>query len=100
MRSHDNLMIQTAIIHVDNPIFVIYTGMMDDTSINDADNVCHFDENDVFMDITETLNNGMLKISDVETRYTKANNLKEDIKSLERQQLDGLLSHQDVSELT
>ena len=58
-------------------------------------------EEDVFICITDTFNNWMGRILDTETYFSKTNDMKEDIlKSLERMQLDGLINHQDVSEVT
>ena len=58
-------------------------------------------EEDVFICITDTFNNWMGRIRDTETYFSKTSNMKKDIlKLLERMQLDGLINHQDVSEVT
>ena len=49
---------------------------------------------DVWQDIADALNNWSERILSIESRYTKT--IEE---SLARQQLDGFLNHQDVSEL-
>ena len=58
-------------------------------------------EEDVFICITDIFNNWIGRIRDTETYFSKTSNTKKDIlKSLERMQLDGLINHQDVSEVT
>ena len=56
---------------------------------------------DVWHDIAEALNNWSERILDVESRYTnKVTSFRKTIEeSLTRQQLDGFLNHQNVSEL-
>ena len=55
---------------------------------------------DVWTDIEEALNRWTSQILDAESRYEKTTSFRENIEaSLRRQQLDGFLSHHDISEL-
>ena len=58
-------------------------------------------EADVWVDIEEALNSWTRKILDTETRYSKTVSFRQNIEeSLRRQQLDGFLNHQDITELS
>ena len=75
----------------------------DSTDIKEVDTVESNQqrEGDVFTGITDTFSSWMGRIRDTETYFSKTRDMKEDIlKLLERMQLDGLINHQDVSEVT
>ena len=57
-------------------------------------------QSSVWSDIEDALHRWMCKILDVESRLQKTASFRESIEaSLRRQQLDGLLNHQDITEL-
>ena len=78
----------------------VYTGQIPNTNITDKCRVKKEEESNIWVDVADALNNWTRRILDAESQHHKSSSFRQNIEeALHRQQLDGLLNHQDITEL-